>query len=172
MTNGAYFTSPHANPRQYGADMMAMSADNGGMRILDRRYGSNGLLGSTPQFGNRSHVIVSAGSSFTAADDFNLGNGLGNERQPLGSIGDGLKAAVDGGTSRAGSTTHGDTYTPKLAKEIAWCVAAGWDRGRYEGLPAWPRTIAGAGPWGSTERTASTSRALWYRDFGELAANY
>jgi filamentous hemagglutinin family protein len=118
VTNGAYFTSPHANQRQYGADMMAMSADNGGMRILDRRYGSNGLLGSTPQFGNRSHVMVSAGSSFTAADDFNLGNGLGNERQPLGSIGDALKAVVDGGFVEVGAGTYTQSATLNVNRSV------------------------------------------------------
>jgi hypothetical protein len=82
------------------------------------------------------------------------------------------KSVVDGGTSRTGSTTHGDTYAPKLAEEVAWCEAAGWDRSRYGGLPAWPRTIAGAGPWGPTWRTSSTSGALWYRDRDELLAHY
>lgn len=95
--SGAYFTSPHVSQTDYGSGMMAMSRANGDMHILDRRYGSNGLLGSTPQFGNRSHIVVSAGSNFTAVDDFNLGNGLGNTRQPLGLIGDGINAVVSGG---------------------------------------------------------------------------
>jgi filamentous hemagglutinin family protein len=97
VTDGAYFTSPHTSEASYGAGVMAMSADNNGMHILDRRYGSNGLLGSTPQFGNRSHIVVSAGSGFTAADDFNLGNGLGNARQPLGNLQAGIDAVVPGG---------------------------------------------------------------------------
>ncbi len=82
------------------------------------------------------------------------------------------KSTVDGGVLRSGSTTHGDTFAPKLAEEIAWCESAGWDRARYAGLPAWPRTVAGAGPWGATWRTASSSAALWYRDREELVANY
>lgn len=82
------------------------------------------------------------------------------------------RSAVDGGDARAGSTTHGDTYAPKLREEIAWCVARGWDRSRYADLPAWPREVEGAGPVGPTERTATTSRALWFRDRAELVANY
>ncbi len=82
------------------------------------------------------------------------------------------RSAIDGGDLRTGSTTHGDTYEPKLAGEIAWCEARGWRRDRYAGLPAWPRTVAGAGPVGPTPRTASSSRALWFRDRAELTANY
>ena len=82
------------------------------------------------------------------------------------------RSALDGGDPRDGSTTHGDTYAPKLHKEIAWCVDHGWDRSRYAGLPPWPREVAGAGPVGPTGRTASTSRALWFRDRAELVANY
>lgn len=82
------------------------------------------------------------------------------------------RSAIDGGELRSGSTTHGDTYDPKLAGEIAWCETQGWERGRYTGLPSWPREVAGAGPLGPTGRTASTSGALWYRDRVELAAHY
>jgi len=82
------------------------------------------------------------------------------------------RSVMDGGELRSGSTTHGDTYDPKLAGEIAWCEARGWERERYAGLPEWPRDVAGAGPLGPTSRTASTSRALWYRDRAELAAHY
>ncbi|HWB23106.1 MAG TPA: LicD family protein [Gaiellaceae bacterium] len=82
------------------------------------------------------------------------------------------RSVMDGGELRTGSTTHGDTYEPKLADEIAWCEARGWDRSRYAGLPAWPREVAGAGPIGPTERTSSSSGALWYRDRAELLAHY
>lgn len=111
VTNGAYFTSPHVSQTQYGSDMMAMSRTNGDMHILDRRYGSNGLLGSTPQFGNRSHIVVSAGSNFTAVDDFNLGNGLGNARQPLGFIGDGINAVVSGGVVEVKAGTYAESLS-------------------------------------------------------------
>lgn len=108
VTDGAYATSPNVDDKQYGAAIMALSSDNGGMRILDRRYGSNGLLGSTPQFGNRSHIEVSAGSSFTAADDFGFGNGLGNQRQALGSIADGIDAVVNGGFVNVSAGTYAE----------------------------------------------------------------
>jgi len=118
VTDGAYFTSPHVSQQGYGAGVMAMSADNNGMHILDRRYGSNGLLGSTPQFGNRSHIVVSAGSSFTATDDFNLGNGLGNARQPLGSIATGIDAAVWGGFVDVTAGTYTQSSTLNVNKSI------------------------------------------------------
>jgi hypothetical protein len=82
------------------------------------------------------------------------------------------RAVMDGGELRSGSTTHGDTYDPKLSGEIAWCEAQGWSRAGYDGLPAWPREVVGAGPIGPTERTSSSSGALWYRDRAELLANY
>ena len=118
VTDGAYFTSPHVSQQGYGAGVMAMSADNNGMHILDRRYGSNGLLGSTPQFGNRSHIVVSAGSSFTATDDFNLGNGLGNARQPLGSIATGIDAAVWGGFVDVTAGTYTQSSTLNVNKSV------------------------------------------------------
>ncbi len=108
VTDGTYFVSPHVSQTQYGSGMMAMSRANGDMHILDRRYGSNGLLGSTPQFGNRSHIVVSAGSNSTAVDDFNLGNGLGNARQPLGFIGDGVNAVVSGGVVEVKAGTYAE----------------------------------------------------------------
>lgn len=101
VADGAYATSPNIDEVQYGADIMALSSANasanGGMWILDRRYGSGGFLGNTPAFGNRSHVSVLAGSTVTEADDFGLGNGLGNERQPLATINEGIDAVVHGG---------------------------------------------------------------------------
>lgn len=119
VTDGAYFVSPHVSQAQYGAGVMAMSAGNGGMHVLDRRYGSNGLLGSTPQFGNRSHISVNAGSNFTAVDDFNLGNGLGNERQPLGFISDGINAVVAGGFVSVGAGTYAENIVIGKALTLA-----------------------------------------------------
>ncbi|MES2686009.1 MAG: filamentous hemagglutinin N-terminal domain-containing protein [Pseudomonadota bacterium] len=108
VANGSYFVSPHVSEAQYGAGVMALSVANGDMQILDRRYGVNGLLGSTPQFGNRSHAAVSSGADFTAADDFNLGNGLGNVRQPLATIQAGMNAVVTGGTVTIGGGTYAE----------------------------------------------------------------
>jgi hypothetical protein len=82
------------------------------------------------------------------------------------------QAVMQGGAPRAGTTTHGDRYEPKLAAEIAWCVNGGWDRSRYRGAPAWPRRIGGAGPIGPTPRTADSSRALWWRSLDELQTLY
>jgi hypothetical protein len=82
------------------------------------------------------------------------------------------RAVVDGGDPRAGTTTHGDRYEPNLSERIAWCLAQGWDRTVYAGLPAWPRAVRGAGPIGPTPRTARTSRALWWIDLEELVAQY
>jgi filamentous hemagglutinin family protein len=118
IADGAYFTSPHTSEALYGAGVMAMSAANNGMHILDRRYGSNGLLGSTPQFGNRSHLVVSAGSSFTAADDFNLGNGLGNARQPLGVLQAGIDAVVPGGFMDVKAGTYAVASTLNVDKAL------------------------------------------------------
>lgn len=118
VTDGAYFVSPHVDQKQYGSGMMDMSRANGNMHILDRRYGSNGLLGSTPQFGNRTHIVVSAGSNFTAADDFNLGNGLGNARQPLGFIGDGINAVVSGGVVEVKAGTYAENVNITKALTI------------------------------------------------------
>lgn len=118
VANGSYFVSPHVSEAQYGAGVMAMSAANGDMHILDRRYGVNGLLGSTPQFGNRSHVTVSPGANFTAADDFNLGNGLGNVRQPLGTIQAGMNAVVVGGTVNLAAGTHVQPSNLVISKSL------------------------------------------------------
>jgi hypothetical protein len=64
------------------------STDNNGMTVLDRQYAT----------ANRSAVTVDATGTATAADDFGLGNGVGNERQPINNIAEGIKAVVAGGT--------------------------------------------------------------------------
>ncbi len=107
----AYTASPLTNEAQYGADIMALSSDNGDMWVLDRRYGSGGFIADTPEIGNRSHVSVLAGSTVTSADDFGLGNGLGNERQPLATINEGISAVVDGGIVNV----QAGTYTEKVS---------------------------------------------------------
>ena len=78
------------------------------------------------------------------------------------------KAVMQGGQFKAGVTTHGDRYEPKLHREIDWCVARGWDRAPYADEPVWPRKINGAGPRGPTGRTRTNSQSLWWRDFQEL----
>lgn len=82
------------------------------------------------------------------------------------------KAVMQGGEGREGTTTHGDRYEPKLAAEVAWCEARGWDRAKYAGELAWPRPIRGAGPLGPTPRTLDSSRALWWRSLAELQSLY
>ncbi|MGB3810568.1 MAG: filamentous hemagglutinin N-terminal domain-containing protein [Parvibaculum sp.] len=64
------------------------ATDNGGMTVLDRQYST----------ANRSSVTVDATGVATAADDFGLGNGVGNERQPINNIQAGVDAVVTGGT--------------------------------------------------------------------------
>ncbi|MBX3053577.1 MAG: hypothetical protein KF753_19020 [Caldilineaceae bacterium] len=71
----------------YGQAMMALSQNNGAMKILDRRFPNS----------NVSHVFVQAGSTPTPAEDFGVGNGLGNLRQPLGGIQHGITAVAPGG---------------------------------------------------------------------------
>jgi hypothetical protein len=82
------------------------------------------------------------------------------------------RAVVDGGEASPDVTTHGDRYEPRLAEQIAWCLARGWDQAPYAGSPAWPRAVRGAGPVGPTARTERTSRALWWTDLEELVAHY
>ncbi|HWI16856.1 MAG TPA: LicD family protein [Vicinamibacterales bacterium] len=82
------------------------------------------------------------------------------------------RAPMQGGEPREGTTTHGDRYEPKLAAEVQWCVELGWDRSSYSGELHWPRPIRAAGPIGPTDRTASTSRALWWRTLDELHTFY
>lgn len=106
VSDGAYTTSPTTSVEDYSSDIMALSNLNRGMKVLDRRYGSNGLLAIATNVGNRSHIQVSSGSSFTADDDFDLGNGLGNSRQPLSSIQDGINAVVIGGYINISAGTY------------------------------------------------------------------
>jgi hypothetical protein len=51
-----------------------------------------------------------------------------------------------GGEAREGFTHVGDRALPPLAELVAWCRAEGWEPDAYDGLPAWPRDVAGAGP--------------------------
>jgi hypothetical protein len=80
------------------------------------------------------------------------------------------RSAMDGGAPRKGRTSHGAVAEPELAHHAAWCVAQGWDRSRYVGQPAWPRTLRGAGPRDPSERTASTSGSTWWHTLAEIGA--
>lgn len=165
VSDGAYFVSPQVSQEQYGSGMMAMSRANGDMHVLDRRYGSNGLLGSTPQFGNRSHIVVSAGSNFTAADDFNLGNGLGNSRQPLGFIADGIQAVVWGGTVQVAAGHHNLTSTLTLNKSLTLAGA-----GEFATLID-ARGVTGYGMRVSAD-SVSLSNFTFYGPSADVASSY
>jgi hypothetical protein len=82
------------------------------------------------------------------------------------------RAQRQGGTLREGRTAHGDRYEPTLDREMQWCCEQGWDRTRYRQELRWPREIRGAGPIGPTERTADTSRALWWKTLDELVEHF
>jgi hypothetical protein len=82
------------------------------------------------------------------------------------------RSAYAGGVGRRHLTNRGDVFHPKLEAQIAWCEGEGWDRSKYVGQPAWPRRLRGAGPLGSMDRTATTSRALWWRDLDEVGRYY
>ncbi|MBS3940765.1 MAG: carboxypeptidase regulatory-like domain-containing protein [Actinobacteria bacterium] len=108
----AYFGDPNVvGEATYGANVLALSEGNNAMTVLDRRFGSNGFISGYTSVGNRSHVIVDAGSTAGATEDFNLGNGLGNPRQPLGTVDAAIGAVVHGGRI----TVRDGTYTGNVA---------------------------------------------------------
>ena len=78
------------------AQILAWSEENNGLTVLDRQYAT----------ANRSSVTVDATGVATAADDFGLGNGVGNERQPLNNIQAGVNAVVAGGTVNVKDGTY------------------------------------------------------------------
>jgi hypothetical protein len=82
------------------------------------------------------------------------------------------RALIEGGDHVAGRAASGDRVEPALAAQIAWCEAQGWDRSVYAAQPAWPRRIAGAGPFGSGARAATTSGSDWWRSLDEIAASF
>jgi hypothetical protein len=83
-----------------------------------------------------------------------------------------LRAAADGGSHTEGRAASGDRVSPALEEQIAWCEARGWDRQIYAMQPRWPRTIAGAGPFGSSDRAAASSGSDWWRSLAEVAERY
>ncbi|HSK22153.1 MAG TPA: carboxypeptidase regulatory-like domain-containing protein [Egicoccus sp.] len=103
----AYFGDPSVVTEvNYGAAVMALSGANNDMTVLDRRFGSNGFIDGYETIGNRSHIIVDATSTAGAAEDFNLGNGLGNPRQPLGSLSTAVGGLVNGGDLEVRTGTY------------------------------------------------------------------
>ncbi|MBU1383529.1 MAG: right-handed parallel beta-helix repeat-containing protein [Alphaproteobacteria bacterium] len=80
------------------SNIMALSDGNNGMTVLDRAYA----------WSNRSHVFVDDDSSVTPADDFDYGNGLGNERQALHTVQAGVIAVAAGGTVRVRAGVYDD----------------------------------------------------------------
>lgn len=124
VTSDGYTASPLTSIEDYSADILSLSTSNGGMKILDRRYGSNGILNTTSTIGNRSHIYISAGSGFTASDDFDFGNGLGNLRQPLGNIEDGINGVVVGGNVNVLSGTYSEQSVSIKKNDISLSIAS------------------------------------------------
>ena len=58
------------------------------------------------------------------------------------------RAVRQGGAPRDGATDYGDRYEPKLAAEIAWCEAHGWNRSKYA------TSAAGRGRFARPDRSA------------------
>jgi filamentous hemagglutinin family protein len=83
------------------ASLLSLANANGGMAVMDRDFAS----------GNRTRVVVDASSTATAAQDNNLGNGLGNARQPLSTIQAGINAVVTGGTVNVQSGTYNEALS-------------------------------------------------------------
>lgn len=125
VTANGYTASPITDEEGYSSDILSLSTSNGGMKVLDRRYGSNGILDNTSTIGNRSHIYISAGSSFTASDDFDFGNGLGNLRQPLGNIDDGITGVVIGGTVNVQSGTYSEQHISVKKDSISLNILSG-----------------------------------------------
>jgi len=82
------------------------------------------------------------------------------------------RAVVHGGQGREDRTTRGEAFLPDLTDQVNWSRSRGWDDSRYADEHSWPRGIRGAGPIGPTQRTAATSRGLWWWDVDELKAQY
>ncbi|MGE3960122.1 MAG: NosD domain-containing protein [Dehalococcoidia bacterium] len=91
----------------YGSAVMALSAANGGMSVLDRRFAD----------GNRSVAYIEVGHAPGPSDDFGLGNGLGNPRQPYGAIQHGVTAVAHGGRVVVRPGTYELTTKIDVAKD-------------------------------------------------------
>ncbi|MEH6665207.1 MAG: filamentous hemagglutinin N-terminal domain-containing protein, partial [Brevundimonas sp.] len=91
------------------ANIISLSQGNNGMTVMDRGYA----------WSNRSHVWVDDDSSVTPADDFNYGNGLGNERQALHTVQAGVIAVAAGGTVIVNDGTYVFTSTLNIDKSLS-----------------------------------------------------
>lgn len=69
------------------AELLGLSTSNGGWTVLDRGFA----------FANRTHIFVDDDSTVSPAEDFAIGNGLGNERQALPNFQAALDGLVTGG---------------------------------------------------------------------------
>lgn len=81
-------------------------------------------------------------------------------------------ARVYGAGWRTPSGDQGHRIPPSLHAELAWCRARGSDPVRWAGAAKWPRTLAGAGPRGTAERTRDHGGSPWWRDLDELLRFY
>lgn len=95
-------------PAEWQASLLALANSNNQMAVEDRKYATS----------NRTRVIVDDDSTVTATDDFNLGNGLGNARQPLKTIESGISAVVKGGTVKVREGVYTLTSTLNVNKSI------------------------------------------------------
>lgn len=95
-------------PTEWQASLLALANANNQMAVEDRKYATS----------NRTRVIVDDDSAVTATDDFNLGNGLGNARQPLKTIQSGINAVVKGGTVQVRAGTYTVASTLNVNKSV------------------------------------------------------
>lgn len=95
-------------PAEWQTSLLALANSNNQMAVEDRKYATS----------NRTRVIVDDDSTVTATDDFNLGNGLGNARQPLRTIESGINAVVKGGTVLVREGVYTLTSTLNVNKSV------------------------------------------------------
>ncbi|MFN4349315.1 MAG: beta strand repeat-containing protein [Hylemonella sp.] len=95
-------------PAEWQASLLALANSNNQLAVEDRKYATS----------NRTRVIVDDDSTVTAVDDFGLGNGLGNARQPLKTIQSGINAVVSGGTLNVAAGSYTQTSTLKVNKSL------------------------------------------------------
>lgn len=95
-------------PAEWQASLLALANANHQMAVEDRKYATS----------NRTRVIVDDDSTATSGDDFNMGNGLGNARQPLKTIQSGIYAVVKGGTVQVKAGTYTLASTLNVNKSV------------------------------------------------------
>ena len=92
-------------PTAWQSSLLALANANNQMTVLDRKYTT----------ANRTRVVIDGSSTATSADDFNLGSGLGNSRQPLTTIQSGINAVVAGGKVNVKAGTYAESVTVNKA---------------------------------------------------------